>query len=211
MSSDEFDDSSYYDKTYFITRVFDERKPRVPYTKGLRFTVQQHIPPPPVEVDPFIRCNFADRKASEEMEQLHPLDRCLEYPPLPGSYGASTLELEIIDTIRIGDHHHAQVVVVEVLAVDFPIKGIRLSQGQRVVAKLYDPMYINDNDFYVNPFLVADKEYTHETATYEALSEYQGAAIAEYYGSYSLDVPVEVSNDCTRTVRLILIEFIRLD
>ena len=207
MSLDEFDDGSYYDKDYFITRPFDERKPRVPYVKGFHFTVQQHIPPPPVKLDPITRCTITDIKASEKMEQLHPVERCRQYPPLPGSYGPLHLELEIHDTIRIGDHHRAQVVVVEVLSADFdfPVKG--LSQGQRVVAKLYDPMYIDDDDFYVNPFLVADKAYTHETATYEALAEYQGAAIPDYYGSYSLDIPIGTPG-CMRTVRLILIEFI---
>lgn len=68
-------------------------------------------------------------------------------------------------------------------------------------------MYINDDDFYVNPFLVADKGYTHETATYEVLSEYQGAAIPDYYGSYSLDISTGTPLHM-RTVRLILIEFI---
>lgn len=87
------------------------------------------------------------------MEQLHPIERCRQYPPLPGSYGPLNLELEIHDTIRTGDCHRAQVVEVEVLAADFLAKG--LSQGQRVVAKLNDPMYIDDDDFYVNPFLVA--------------------------------------------------------
>lgn len=36
-------------------------------------------------------------------------------------------------------------------------------------------------------FWLLNKGYTHETATYEVLSEYQGAAIPDYYGSYSLD------------------------
>lgn len=139
------------------------------------------------------------------MKQLHPIERCLQYPPLPGPYGPLKLVIEVYDTIRIGDRHNAQVVVVEVLTADFPVKG--LSQGQLVVAKLYDPMYINDDDFYVNPFLVADKGYTHETATYEVLSEYQGAAIPDYYGSYSLDISTGTPLHM-RTVRLILIEFI---
>lgn len=107
--------------------------------------------------------------------------------------------LEIHDTIRIGDHYNAQVVVPEVLTASPPVKG--LSPGQLVVAKLYDPMYIDDDVFYVNPFLVADKGYTHETATYEVLAEYQGTAIPHYYGSYSLDIPTEGSG-CMRTVRL---------
>ena len=110
-----------------------------------------------------------------------------------------TLELEIHDTIRIGVHDNAQVIVAEVLTANPPVKG--LSPGQLVVATLYDPMYIDDDVFYVNPFLVADKGYTHETATYEVLAEYQGTAIPHYYGSYSLDIPTEGSG-CMRTVRL---------
>lgn len=63
--------------------------------------------------------------------------------------------------------------MVKVLTEDPPVKG--LSQGQQVVAKLYDPMYMNDDGFYINPFLVADKEYTNETAAYQALSDFQGS------------------------------------
>ena len=57
------------------------------------------------------------------MEQLHPHEQCLQYHPLPGPYGPLTLELEIHDTIRIGDQ-----VVVEILKANPPVKG--LSQGQ---------------------------------------------------------------------------------
>lgn len=205
MSIDKFNDSGCYAEDDRATQPFDEKKPRVPYVKGLRFTVQQHIPPPPVKLHPAILCTFEDKKESKKMRQLHPIERCFQYPPLPGSYGSLNLELKIHDTIRIGDRHNAQIVLVEVLMADPPVKG--LSQGQRVVAKLYDPMYIHDDDFYINPFLVADKGYTHETAAYETLSNYQGTTIPDYYGSYSLDILTDASN-YKRTVRLVLIEFI---
>lgn len=42
----------------------------------------------------------------------------------------------------------------EDLTENHPVDGI--SQGQHAVAKLYDAVYIDDDEFYVNPFLVAD-------------------------------------------------------
>jgi len=62
------------------------------------------------------------------------------------------------------------------------------------VAKLYGPMYI-DNHFYINPFLAADKGDTYEKAAYAALSDFEGFAIPQYYGSYSVDIPLEPTED----------------
>lgn len=73
-------------------------------------------------------------------------------------------------------------------------------------------MYIDDDEFYLNPFLVADKGYTTETAPYRALSDYQGSKIPRFYESYSLDIPLEPTDDKPtedkRSVRLILVGFI---
>lgn len=62
-------------------------------------------------------------------------------PPLDGSCGSLSLELQVQQTIRLCDCHHAQVIVVEVLSESCPLAE-RLSKGQCVVAKLYAPMYI---------------------------------------------------------------------
>lgn len=59
----------------------------------------------------------------------------------------------------------------------------------------------------MTPFLVADKEYTRKVAAYKALSDFQGSIIPQYYGSYSLDIPLEEMED-KRNVRLILIKYI---
>lgn len=188
-----------------ITKPFDERKPRIPYVKGWCFNAQQHIPPPPVELNPSIECTVKDVDKSIKMKESHPFELCLRHPPIPGANGPSSLRLQINDTIRIGDRHHVQLVLVEVLAVNPPVKG--LSQGQQVVAKLYDPMYIDDDQFYINPFVAADKGYTYEAAAYMALADFQSSAISRYYGSYSL----EISSGQTgrkRQVRLILMDFI---
>lgn len=106
----------------------DGRKPPIYYVKGWQFTVQQHIPSPPVQLDIFKGCTFDNREERDKMENMHPIKRCLQYPPLPGSYGPFSLELQIQGSVRIGDCHHAQLVVVEVLTEDPPVEG--LSQGQ---------------------------------------------------------------------------------
>ena len=62
-----------------------------------------------------------------------------------------------------------------------------------VVAKIYDPLYIDNDELYVNPFVAADKDYTHEVAAYKAFSDLQGLMIPKYYGSYSLDVPTPIA------------------
>lgn len=49
--------------------------------------------------------------------------------------------------------------------------------------------YIFDDDGDLNPLLCMDKEYTHKTATYRALSDLQGPQI--YYGAFTLDIPAE--------------------
>lgn len=69
----------------------------------------------------------------------------MDYTALPPA-----LNLRICNAIHIGDCQNSQQVDVEVLT-KWPING--LSQGQHVIAKLYDPMYIDDDDF-INSFLV---------------------------------------------------------
>ncbi|KAJ6014666.1 hypothetical protein N7540_009257 [Penicillium herquei] len=54
-----------------------------------------------------------------------------------------------------------------------------------------------------------DHSYTHETAVYSVVSEFQGRGIPRYHGSYTFDIPVDTSGTRNmRSVRLILIEYI---
>lgn len=174
-------------------KPLDERKPRIPCTRGWRFTIPQHVPPPPIQRPPFAGRKFDSKAESRKMEQLHPIERCLQFPHCRAHMAQFSLELQVHDTVRVGNCHSAQVVEVEVLTENPPVDG--LSQGQHVVAKLYDPMYIDDDEFYVNPFLVADKGYAHETAAYGALYDLQGSAIPRYHGSYSLDIAESQSSE----------------
>lgn len=179
-------------------------KPRVPYVKGWRFAVEPHVTPPPTPVTR--GCCLNSDADSEERRTVPPVERCLKHPPLPGQLGEpvpDTVQLRILEPLRVGDGHNAQVFTVRVQS---GLNSRYLPQNQMVVAKIYDPLYFNDDNGYLNPFLCVDKHYTHETHAYKHLSNFQGVSIPKFYGSYSLKIPIE--NSRFRTVRLILMEFI---
>ena len=65
--------------------------------------------------------------------------------------------------------------MVEVLTAEPPVDG--LVQGAHVVAKVYDPLYDNDEGLTMNPFMISDQAYTCEVATYNILPDLQGTMI----------------------------------
>lgn len=178
----------------------------IPYAIGWTFHAQQHIAPPPPELGRRGCMNTPGQYS--HLKKLHPIEQCLENQPLEGYYGSTHIDLCVRDTIRVEDEHNAQLAVVEVLAAEPPVDG--LVQGAHVVAKLYDPLYMDDEDLSMNAFMMADQSYTCEVAAYNILPDLQGTMIPRYYGSYSLDIPVELPGGIPgkRSVRLILIECI---
>ncbi|KAI3054670.1 hypothetical protein CBS147353_11412 [Aspergillus niger] len=177
-------------------------KPPVPYTTGWRFTAESHSVPAPTLVTRGCCMNSESDKI--ERKQLSPVERCLKRPPLPGGIGHDSIRLEVIKLLKGGDGHNSQVFTVRLLA---PASPSLPQVGTELVAKVYDPLYFNDDEGHLNPFLCMDKYYTHEANAYKALDEFQGCGIPKYYGSYSLDLPVDPTRK--RTVRMILIEHIR--
>ncbi|KAB8202627.1 hypothetical protein BDV34DRAFT_228135 [Aspergillus parasiticus] len=137
-----------------------------------------------------------------EKAQRSPVERFLRHPLLPGLDKPRNVDLEIIEVKKGGDNHDSQVVIVEVLG-----HIQRLKKGRRAVAKFYDPLYFDDDEGFLNPFACVDRHYyTHESAAYITLVDLMGKKIAEFYGSFSVSIPVDESH--TRTVRLILLEYI---
>ena len=89
---------------------FNITTPPLPYVKGQRLIVRSHYPPSPNVGS----CTLSPNTAYER-ESNHPLERCLLHPPLPGSDGLHTLQLRIVETIRVGDNQSAQLAAVQVL------------------------------------------------------------------------------------------------
>ncbi|KAK9235011.1 hypothetical protein V1525DRAFT_411229 [Lipomyces kononenkoae] len=169
----------------FCTR-FKIPKLFLPYYPGQQFTVVSHDPPEPTTY------------ITRERESKHPLERCILHPPLPGSIGATTVYLRIVESVRLGDNYNAQVAKVQVECV-IPHESSSPPQ------KFYDPLYFDHEQDDVDPFLCVDRHYSHEVAAYNALSDLHGSTIPRYFGSYSLELPAEAT---VRSVRLILMEFI---
>jgi serine/threonine protein kinase len=179
-------------------------KPPVPYIPGWRFTIKSHTAPAPTPV--VQDCCINSKGDKKERRQLSPIYRCLKHPPLPGIEGNDTASLEVIDVLKGGDGHNSQVFTVRLLDCESTSQMLPL-KGTRLVAKAYDPLYFNDDEGYLNPFLCMDKYYTHEANAYMVLIELQDQWIPRYYGSYSLSLSVDSVH--TRTVRMILVEHIQ--
>jgi serine/threonine protein kinase len=158
--------------------------------------LSHHLPAPTT-----FRC-FLDFEAARERESVHPLARCLRHPPLPGIDGEDTAELQIVRPIRAEDNHSAEVVAVRVQSSS----SNNLPRDADLVAKIDDPLYFDHEQDEANPFLCVDRDYSHETAAYRALSKLQGAVIPKYFGSFSIQTSAGPTG--FRIMRLILFELI---
>ncbi len=177
---------------------FNKPKPPLPYIVGQEFWIRPHTPPPPMHGD-----RDLSYEGFIERETKHPLERCLLHPPLPGLTEGALIGVKVVEEVRVGDGHSAQLVTVKIIDVP-PQASILLQQNMILVAKFYDPLYFNHKQDDMDPFLASDYGYTHETAAYKALESFQGNKIPKYYGSYTCELPTPSGH--RRSVRLILIE-----
>jgi serine/threonine protein kinase len=112
--------------------------------------------------------------------------------------------LKILEMIRAGDKHSAQVVTVQVLYVD-PLMTNPPPIDVPLIAKFYDPLYFDHERDDVDPFLCIDHAYSHEAAAYKALHKLQGTIIPRFYGSHTCELQI-LNENALRSVRLILME-----
>ncbi|PLB47402.1 hypothetical protein P170DRAFT_439074 [Aspergillus steynii IBT 23096] len=188
-------------RTPYPTSSIDLPKPPIPYIPGWKFPVQSHIPPAPTLVT--YEWYLSSKAERVERNQLSPLERCVRNPPLEGPEPREpphTFELRIVHPIRIGDGHNSQVFVVKAGGTH------PLPEDRTLVAKVYDPLYHDDESGFHSPFKCMNQHYTHEARAYEMMSEFQGHLVPRYYGSYTTEIPA--GNSRVRTVRLILIEYV---
>lgn len=170
-------------------------KPPFPYVPGNELTVSRHniSPPPRIQVT-------LQKATAREREQVDVLTRCLLHPPSEGELvPQESPRLQILDTIRAQDGKTSQLVTVRVLSGG----SSGLLGRDDIVAKFYDPLYYNHYLDDVDPFRYVNREYAREAAAYSRLPGSRITGIPEYYGSYSLEIPVATES---RFVRLILIQ-----
>src|SRR5437762_12616468 len=114
-----------------------------PYNPGQRLTIRPHDPPEP------IKRRSIGREGLTKIQSKSPLERCLLYPPLEGGLtGTTTVSLTILESVRVGDGHRSQVVIVEASSDSNEISTYNnevstdnneIPGGIRLIAKFYDP------------------------------------------------------------------------
>jgi serine/threonine protein kinase len=176
-------------------------KPPLPCVPGQEFWVFSHVPPsPPLRQGSFNPVTW------KENSEMSPMERCILHPPALGQTGTDPIHLKVVEPIRTGDNHAAQLVTVRILHAPQNL-SMALPMNEYLVAKFYDPLYFDHNNDDGDPCLWVDKAYTHETAAYEMLRPLQGTTVPRYYGSYTLELPVP-DKEATRSIRLIIMELV---
>ncbi|OJD12221.1 hypothetical protein AJ78_07146 [Emergomyces pasteurianus Ep9510] len=174
-------------------------KPPLPYSPGQEFCIHPHTSPAPATGEVIL--SYEGRR---ERETMHPVDRCILHPPLPGLTGKGTIRLKVATPVRIGDQHSSQLVTVRVVDKTPDISD-SIPIDKYLVAKLYDPLYFDHEQDDVDPVRYTDLAYSHETAGYRLLYPLQGIAIPRYYESFTLELTIP-NKRASRSIRLILIE-----
>jgi hypothetical protein len=178
--------------------------PFATYSLGQKLTVRSHIPPPPTTVTYGSCLNRNPEK--EKQNRRGPLQTCLDFPPLPGTDGSFGVELEIVGLLRVKDNCNAQLLIV--LVCGTTPESPKLLPGKRLIAKVFDPLFVKTERGEVNPIRLTDKHYTHVVAAYQELCNLQGTKIPSFYGSFTWEIPVREQGHVSRTIRLILLEFL---
>jgi len=169
----------------------------IPYITGAAFIARRHEPPTTFEMGYWQQ----RRRTLPVTDDVSQLDWCLAHPPATGRTHSTEIRcINILETIRIGENHGAQIVLT----------------ADGYVAKLYDPLYYPfQNPSYpeekVNVTDAADKDYIREAAAYSELlgTSLEGSIMPRYYGSWTLDIPVTLDAQThLREVRMIILEHV---
>lgn len=237
-----------YDKIWLYSYLDshpDERKPPIPYAIGSQFTAIAFDPLNPKDLleSPHDWYLQATDQTENDIRNLHPLQACLRHPPADGHFGNSSVNIRVLDHIRAGDEKNSQILKVEAFMLgegsisDSPLRhtdGVSSllttptafpRSAATVAAKLYDPLYVDLNDFRPDPFHNCDAAFALETEAYrDYLRPLYGICVPSFYGSYTINVPIpedtrewhsglpadhiEKSAHRTRPVRAMLYEYI---
>ncbi|KAB5585734.1 hypothetical protein GE09DRAFT_35267 [Coniochaeta sp. 2T2.1] len=188
----------------------EAEKPMLPYRPGLVLHIRRHTPAPPFGPgcsSPGPRKEFSEADIRDmNCTQAQFCFRCPLTEPPQKSAIPETQTLEIVRQIACEDGRGAQIVLCQV--------G---SRAQRLVAKIYDPLYYpygdNTEGGPVDVTYHADMQYSREAAAYEMLHSQgvDGVFAPGYHGSWTFDWTMKPSvpdQNCRylRPVRLVLMD-----
>jgi serine/threonine protein kinase len=173
-----------------------QRLASTPYTTGYTITALRHHPPAP-----FGSCQSTPSPARHpDPTAVTQGELCTSRQPLEGyTEYEHEKNLTINSLIRTGVGRGPQLVVVD----------------HQMVAKIYDPLFYDPYE-YEDAMWYADRAYSREAAAYEQLQKSNDVSdiVPAFHGAWTFDVNTTVvregvSSEKTRSVRMILIEYLK--
>ncbi|KAL2890653.1 hypothetical protein HOO65_010011 [Ceratocystis lukuohia] len=181
----------------------DPTKPEIPYHCGASLSIRAHTPPPPfgngyyrdVAPRPLAEWTDLDGKTQTEWCCQHPV---IDTPPHPDK---TIHHLHVLEEVACRDGRGAQVLR---CSLDDS------SDDTTYIAKIYDPLYYSYVESCDDPTWRADQDYSSEAAAYEELKKagVDGSLAPKYYGSWTFEMVHPETPKATRSVRMILMEWI---
>jgi hypothetical protein len=168
--------------------------PCLPYYPGVALQLYPSSPPPrPVQ-------HWLLGKFPAILYRFDSEGRRLEYYrdnfflPLPQVASPASIRLETPIRANLSTHL-CQVFLATVLPSDATMDSSRLPPTfERLVAKIYDPLYFFDPAYEADPALYVDTCLANEIEAYDRLSTIQGTFIPRCYGCYICPVPGQNRN-----------------
>lgn len=191
----------------------DECKPPLPYEIGTHLIATAFDPPQGLLKHPDDWYRGAHDELEDDIQNLPPLQACLKHPPAEGRLGNLSVQLEILEYIRVSDLKNSQVMKVKTSVVANPSTSDSSHRhfdeissflktptswpcpDMIVAAKIYDPLYVDYDDCCPDPFHNCDAALVLETEAYrDYLRPLYGTYVPHFYGSYTIDVPIPENN-----------------
>ncbi|KAJ4409226.1 hypothetical protein N0V82_009499 [Gnomoniopsis sp. IMI 355080] len=190
----------------------DERKPPIPYAIGSQHTAIAYDPPKELLKNFYDWYRPAVDQVEDDLRNLPPVEACLRHLPAEGRRGTSSVQIRVLEHIRVTDRRNSQVVKVQASVVGSSGMSSSDSKYRRthgghssmamaptclprptavVTAKLYDPLYVDFDDCHPDPFNNCDAAFALETEAYrDYLRPLYGVCVPHFYGSYTIDIPI---------------------
>lgn len=183
-------------------------RPTNPYKKGQILEIRKHKACPPFGSEYPDYEGVPEESSERHLRGTTLVELCLDRPAPKGETvtNEEPQTLKIVKEIRSGDDSGAQIVV------------CRFSGSQdEMIAKIYDPLYYGFahrmwSDQPRDVVYEAHMDYCREVAAYSELDgPLSGKQIPKYYGSWTIQLPLELPGreSTLRDIPLVLMEYIR--
>ncbi|KAJ7171212.1 hypothetical protein C8R46DRAFT_183293 [Mycena filopes] len=170
--------------------------PSAQYYISAKFRLYEHETPTRPEGD-WEDLLFSEDDLALELQPNGRLENCRRHTVQPASpHSSFEVVLEQPLATGLADLRYAQV------------WKVRCASGRTLVARFYDPLYVDDDSQTYDIFKHIDRAIALEAFAYHALEDLQGVIVPRFVGSFLTLVAASQVNQDKRSVQVVLLEFI---